>query len=73
MTPFQTMYGMNPRGVNEIKNLAKGNLRSVEGEDCVESMQGILNTVKQKLQESNKKYNKREKLTRRNVNLRLVI
>ena len=68
MTPFHTMYGMNTRGVNELENLGKGELRSVEGEDFVKSMQSILNTIKQKLQERNNKYNKRENLTRREVN-----
>ena len=32
-SPFHIFYGMHPRGVAELRNLGKEEMRSVEGED----------------------------------------
>ena len=33
MSPFQIVYGMHPRGVYELINLGKQEMRSADGED----------------------------------------
>jgi hypothetical protein len=67
MSPFQILYGMHPRGVYELRNLGKQELRSVDGEDFAVSMQELQEKVKQKLQERNHQYKQREDMRRRPV------
>jgi hypothetical protein len=38
MSPFHIFYRMHPRGVYELKNLGKQELRSEDGEDFVVSI-----------------------------------
>jgi ribosomal protein L32E len=38
MSTFQILYGMHPRGVFELRNLGKQELRSVDGEDFAVSI-----------------------------------
>jgi len=38
MSPFHIVFGMNPRGVYEIKNLGKQEIRSAKVEEFVEQM-----------------------------------
>jgi hypothetical protein len=56
LSPFQILYGMHPRGIYELRNLGKQEMRSVDGEDFAISMQELQERVKQQLQESNNKY-----------------
>lgn len=46
MSPFQILYGMHPRGVFELRNLGKQELRSVNGEDFAVRMQELQERVK---------------------------
>ena len=59
---------MHPRGVFELKNLGKEDMRSAEGEDFASEMQAIHEQVKQQLQDSNIKYKTRADMRRREVN-----
>jgi hypothetical protein len=71
MSPFQILYGMHPRGVFELRNLGKQEMRSVDGEDFAVSMQELQERVKQRLQESNNKYKQREDMRRRPVDFQV--
>ena len=59
---------MHPRGVCELRNLAKAKLRSAKGGDFSLEMQAIHEQVKQKLQDSSIKYKSIAYLKRREVN-----
>jgi hypothetical protein len=65
------MYGMHPRGVYELRNLGKQELRSVDGEDFAVSMQELQESVKQRLQERSGKYKQREDMKRRQVDFQV--
>ena len=54
--PFQTLYGMHPRGVHELWDLGKLEKRSGDGEDFAKAMNDLHEKVKSKLQDSNQKY-----------------
>jgi len=71
MSPFQILYGMHPRGVFELNNLGKREMRSVDGEDFAVNMQRLQERVKQKLQESGNKYEQRENMRRRQVDFQV--
>ena len=64
MSPFKIFYGMHPRGVYELRNLGKKELRSVDGEDFAVSMQELQERVKRKLQDNNHKYKQRAYMKR---------
>ena len=68
MSPFQIVFGMHPRGVTELRNLGKDEMRSAKGEDFASEMQAIHEQVKQLLQDSNIKYKTRVDMRRREVN-----
>ena len=65
---FHKVYGMHPRGVSELRNFGKDDMRSVEGEDFASEIQAIHEQVKQQLQDSNIKYKTRADMRRREVN-----
>ena len=65
MSPFQIVFGMNPRGVNELRNSGKQKTRSAKVEEFAEKMQRLQQDVKGKLQESSGKYKQREDMKRR--------
>ena len=46
-SPFHIVYGMHPRGVSELRNLGKEEMRSAEGEYFASEMQAIHEQVKQ--------------------------
>ena len=56
MSPFQIVFGMNPRGVYELRKLGKHETRSAKVEQFAEQMQRLQEEVKGKLQESSNKY-----------------
>jgi hypothetical protein len=68
MSPFQILHGMNQRGVYELRNLGKQELRSDDGEDFAVSMQELKEKVKKKLQERNHQYKQREDMRRMPMN-----
>jgi hypothetical protein len=45
--PFQIVYGMNPRGVLELRDLEQTKFRSVRVEDFIAEMQELHNQVKE--------------------------
>ena len=51
-SPFHIVYGMHPRGISELRNLGKEEIRSKEGEDFASKMQAIHEQVKQQLVDS---------------------
>jgi hypothetical protein len=46
-SPFQIVYGMQPRGVSELKDSEKGEFRSATVEDFVEAMKELHNQIKE--------------------------
>jgi hypothetical protein len=55
-TPFQVVYGMNPRGVSELRDIDKSEFRSVGAEDFAAEMQKLHNHIKEKLRRRTSEY-----------------
>jgi hypothetical protein len=55
MSPFQIIYGTHPRGVYELRNMGKKEMRSSGVEYFVVNIQEMQENVKQKLQERSQK------------------
>jgi transposase InsO family protein len=51
--PFQIVYGMQPRGVSELKESKQNEFRSASAENFAEAMKELHNQVKEQLQSSN--------------------
>jgi hypothetical protein len=51
--PFQILYGMQPRGVSELRDLEQGEIRSIGAEDFTAEMQKLHGKIKEQLQSSN--------------------
>jgi hypothetical protein len=66
-SPFQIMYGMNPRGVLELRNLKKSEFRSAGYEEFVVEMQEFHNPIKEQLKKRNNEYKRRANQHRRNL------
>jgi hypothetical protein len=47
------MYGMNPRGVSELRDLDQSEFRSARVEDFVVEMQELHSNIKERLHSSN--------------------
>lgn len=62
---FQMTFGMNPRDVYELRNLGKLETRSAKAEEFVEQTQRLQEDVKDRFQESSRKYKQRENMKRR--------
>ena len=71
MSPFQIVYGMNPRGVYELICLDGQETRSADGEYFSSSMHELQENVKKKLQASVGQYKQRADLKRREVNFQI--
>ena len=65
MSPFQIVFGMNPRGVYELINLGKQETRSEKVEEFAKKMYKLQEDVKGRLQESSGKYKHRVDMKRR--------
>lgn len=70
-TPFEVVYGLQPRGVFELRDTTSMERRSVEGEQFVVSMQEIHQRVKQNLQKTIQKYKQHANLKRREVHFKV--
>jgi hypothetical protein len=57
--PFQILYGMQPRGVSELRDLEQGEIMSAEAEDFVVEMQKLHSQIREQLHISNHKYKHR--------------
>jgi hypothetical protein len=51
--PFEIMYGMQPRGVFELRDLEQNEFRSARVEDFAAEMQEFHRKIKERLQSSN--------------------
>lgn len=65
MSPFQIVFGMNPRGVYDLRNLGKQETRSAKAEEFAEQMQRLQEDLEGRLQESSSKYKQRIDMKRR--------
>jgi hypothetical protein len=54
------MYGMQPRGVSELRDLEQNEFRSAGAEDFAVEMQELHGKIKERLQSSNQEYKRRE-------------
>ena len=59
---------MNPRGVYELRDLGKQEIRSAKAEEFAEQMQRLQEDVKGRLQESSGKYKQRTYMKRNRRN-----
>jgi hypothetical protein len=66
-SPFQIVYGMQPRGVSELKDSEQNEFRSASAEDFAEGMKELHNRVKERLQSSSQEYKQREDQHRREL------
>jgi hypothetical protein len=55
-SPFQIVYGMQPRGVSELKDSEQNEFRSASVEDFAEAMKELHSRVKERLQSSSQEY-----------------
>ena len=58
---------MHPRGISELRNFGKAELRSADGEEFASEIQAIHEQVKQQLQGSSIRYKSITDLSRREV------
>jgi hypothetical protein len=66
------MYGMQPRGVYELRDLEKNEFRSVGVEDFAAYMQELHSKIKERLQSSNQEYKHRVDQHRREFQFEVV-
>ena len=65
--PFQIVYGMQPRGVSELKDSEQVEFRSVSAEDFTEGMKELHSRIKERLKSSSQEYKRREDQHRREL------
>jgi hypothetical protein len=58
-SPFQILYGTQPRGFSEVRESEQAETSSTRAEEFTEAMQELHMEVKQRLQRSNQEYNHR--------------
>jgi alpha-ketoglutarate-dependent taurine dioxygenase len=58
-SPFQVVYGMQPRGISELRDSEQTTTRSASAEDFVEAMKELHSQVKERLQNSSQEYKRR--------------
>jgi hypothetical protein len=61
------MYGMQPRGIYELRDLEQSEFRSVGAEEFAAEMKELHSNIKERLQNSNQKYKHREDQHRREL------
>jgi hypothetical protein len=66
-SPFEIVYGRQPRGIVELRELKQDEFRSTGAEDFSIEMQRLHDQVKRQIQDSNKKYKDRVYQKRREV------
>jgi hypothetical protein len=55
-SPFQIVYGMQPRGVSKLKDSEQAEFKSVSAKDFVEGMKELHSRMKERLQNSSQEY-----------------
>jgi hypothetical protein len=58
-SPFQIFYGMQPRGVSELRGSEHNATRGASAEDFAEAMKELHNQVRERLQKSSLEYKRR--------------
>ena len=58
-SPFQILYGTQPRGVSELRETEQAGTSSASAEEFAEAMRELHAKVKQRLQKSNQEYKRR--------------
>jgi hypothetical protein len=66
-SPFQVVYGMQPRGVSELKDVEQDEFRSASAEDFAEGMKELHSRIKERLQISSQEYKRRVDQHRREL------
>jgi hypothetical protein len=70
-SPFQILYGTQPRGVSELREPEQAETSSARAEEFAEAMQELHAEVKQRLQKSNQEYKRRADQRKDNFSLKL--
>jgi hypothetical protein len=55
-TPFQILYGMQPRGLSELRDLGQSEIISSQAEDFAAKMQKLHSHIRGQLQKSSQEY-----------------
>ena len=66
-SPFQILYGTQPRGVSELREPEQAETSSARAEEFAEAMHELHEKVKQRLQKSNQEYKRRADQRRRQL------
>jgi hypothetical protein len=66
-SPFQILYGMQPRGVAELRDLEQSEIRSVGAEYFAAEMQKLHSQIREQLQNSSQEYKHRVDQHRREL------
>jgi hypothetical protein len=66
-SPFQIVYGMQPRGISELRDSEQIATRSASAEDFAEAMKELHSQVKERLQNSSQEYKRRADQHRRQL------
>jgi hypothetical protein len=65
------MYGMQPRGVSELRDLEQREFRSARAEDFAAEMKYIHNKIKERLHNSNKEFKHRANQYKRELQFKV--
>jgi hypothetical protein len=66
-SPFQIVYGMQPRGVSELRDSGQNATRSATAEDFTKAIKELQSQVKERLQNSSQEYKHRADQHRRQL------
>jgi hypothetical protein len=66
-SPFQIVYGMQPRGISELRDSEQTATRSASAEEFAEAMKELHSRVKERLQNSSQEYKRRADQHRRQL------
>jgi hypothetical protein len=66
-SPFQVVYGMQPRGVSELRDSEQTSTSSASAEEFAEAMKELHGQVKERLLKSNQEYKRRADQHRRQL------
>jgi hypothetical protein len=58
-SPFEIIYGIQPRGITELRDLNQDEFISARVDDFVVEMQKLHDRVKEQLHNNNQKYKRR--------------
>jgi hypothetical protein len=66
-SPFEIVYGIQPRGITELRKLSQHEFRSVGAEEFAAEMQKLHDKVREQLQDNNQKYKSKVDQRRREI------